>query len=100
MAGIKGKSGGARVRSGRKRKDEEDRLLRLLDKAVGDDDFVTIFRVMAARAKAGDVQAAKELTDRRFGKVTDRHEVSGKDGEPIPLAVQFIPYGRADTDST
>ena len=90
MADGRAKNGGARQGAGRKRKDEENRLARLLDAAVNDDDFITIFRTMAARAKAGDVQAAKELTDRRFGKVSDKHEVSGTDGGPLKIILHEV----------
>jgi len=34
------------------------------------------------------VPAAKEFLDRTEGKVTDKHEVTGKDGEPIVIVVE------------
>ena len=34
-------------------------------------------------ARKGDIRALKDLFDRRFGKATDKHEITGKDGEPL-----------------
>jgi hypothetical protein len=41
--------------------------------------------LMALRAKAtkGDVRAAEVLLERAYGKVKERHELSGPDGGPI-----------------
>lgn len=77
------KRGGKRPGSGRKGKDEEMRLIRLIDRAVDDEGWIRIYRAVVARAQAGDVMAAKELADRRFGKVTEKMELSGNAKKPL-----------------
>lgn len=47
-----------------------------------------------------DPVKALELLGRNHKLFTDKHEVSGKDGENIPLAVQFVPYKDDDDTDT
>lgn len=42
---------------------------------------------------------ALELIGRNLKLFTDKTELTGKDGAPIPLAIQFIPYDSTDTDN-
>lgn len=51
--------------------------------------------VKAAIIKAittGDIPAMKELLDSAYGKVTDRQEITGADGQPIEnkITVEFV----------
>jgi hypothetical protein len=85
MAAKNTKHGGARPNAGRKSKREEDRLTALFDAAVTDDDLKAAFTAVATSAKEGNVAALKELLDRRFGKVVDRHEHTGADGGAMEI---------------
>ena len=57
----------------------------------------------AARVKAGGLKArddrikqaaATEILDRKFGKPTQRNELTGKDGSPVKIEVEYVntPY--------
>lgn len=41
---------------------------------------------------------ASELIEWNLGKAMQKQEVTGPNGEVIPIAVQFIPYARTDPD--
>jgi len=43
-------------------------LVRLLDEAIDPERWLRIIRALASRAEKGDVRAAEELLDRRFGR--------------------------------
>ena len=64
----------------------------------------------AARVKAGGLHvrderikqaAATEILDRRFGRPTQRQEVTGKDGNPMKIEVEYVnaPYPDAGVSS-
>ena len=82
--------GGYREGAGRKQgyaaKSAEEARRKLSDMLISE--IKPIAEALIARAKAGDVVAAKELFDRAWGKSLQSTEISGKDGKP---AVVFIP---------
>lgn len=57
-------------------------------------------RGLYEKAAKGDVAAFNALVERVEGKVPQINELTGKDGEPIPMAIQFVPYARTDTDNS
>lgn len=77
--------GGKRDGAGRKTKAEEAGLAALIDSAVSDADWIEIFKKAAANAKRGNVVAARFIAEYRFGRPTERHEISGADGGPIKV---------------
>jgi hypothetical protein len=52
--------------------------------------LVKIAEALIAKAEEGDLAAIKELGDRLDGKASQSVELSGKDGEPIPVTV-YLP---------
>lgn len=56
-----------------------------LEEAVTDDARKKIVIAQREKAKRGDLDSAKFIFDRLEGKPTEKHEVSGPDGEPIKL---------------
>lgn len=90
MATNNKKHGGARPNAGRKSKREEDRLTFLFDAAVNDEDLIAAFKAVLRSAKGGNVQALKELLDRRFGKVVDKTEVTGADGGAMQIILREV----------
>lgn len=80
-----GKPKGARNRS---------TIVREILEAVAEDGQMyvdkAVFAVMV-KAMAGDVPALKELLDSGYGKVSDKTELTGKDGEEFKgLTVSFV----------
>lgn len=53
----------------------------------------TLARKLVAVAMEGDVSALKEIGDRLDGKPTQATEITGKDGQPIPVSLEVI-FGR------
>jgi hypothetical protein len=51
---------------------------------------------LMAKAASGDVPACKEILDSAFGKIADKTELTGKDGEEFKgLTVTFVkPEGK------
>jgi hypothetical protein len=68
MAGIKG-------RSGRKKSRDEEALKQLMDAAWPESERIAVIQALSLAAQGGDVQAAKELLDRTFGKATQLIDV-------------------------
>ncbi|BCM89062.1 hypothetical protein IAD21_00905 [Abditibacteriota bacterium] len=58
-------------------------------------------KVIITAAKQGDWRASESwLKRRRKEDWSERSEVSGPNGEAVPMAIQFIPYARTDTDNS
>lgn len=54
-------------------------------------DLMTL--AMIKKARKGDVNAYKELMDSGFGKITDKTELTGKDGKDlIPPKIEFVNF--------
>jgi hypothetical protein len=75
MPGVKGKSGGARIGSGRKSKDEE---LLVIERLTPLDDVA--FESIKRGVEKGDFQFIKMFMEYRFGKPKEKHEVDHKGG--------------------
>lgn len=101
MAGIPG-SGGKKGRSGRKSKAEEMGLVALLDKCWTKKDREACITKLAASAKdplSGDrMEAVKLLMSYAFGKPTEKHEHSGKDGDVFEVVVRHVSSTTEATD--
>jgi hypothetical protein len=82
MPGVKGK-GGIKGRSGRKSKAEEMGLASLLDRCWTKADREKCIKSLARQAAAGEIEAVKLLMAYTYGRPTEKHEHSGKDGGPI-----------------
>lgn len=48
------------------------------------------------------IAALKEALDRLYGKPKESLEVSGKDGGPLPVSIEYVPTskGKADKDAS
>ncbi len=64
----------------------------LIDKAVTENDWVEIIKILYTRAKRGDLKAIEMLMDRRFGKA--KQPLTGEDGEGLKILVEYVnsPY--------
>lgn len=57
-----------------------------LKKAAGTvEDEVVL--ALITRAKRGNIAAIKEILDTVYGKITDKHELTGEGGGPIPITI-------------
>lgn len=91
--GKKGNRGGQKGRSGRKSRAQELGVVALLDKCWKVEDREQVIQNLVIIACNGDpkaaVSAASLLLAYAYGKPTEKHEVSGRDGEPITLRVVY-----------
>lgn len=55
-----------------------------------DEDLPDIYQALLENALDGDVQAAKELFDRGWGKPTQALTTEDDEGNPIPITFDFI----------
>jgi hypothetical protein len=53
-------------------------------------DWRKIVDTAVSRAKAGDDKARKWLSDYLMGPPVQRSEISGRDGEPIPIQITEV----------
>jgi len=100
--GVKGNRGGQKGRSGRKSRAEELGLQSLLDSAFTQQDRRKVIESLIAIAKGNDfkaaVSAATLLLGYTYGKPTERYELGGPNGGPIPHSVTFeVVDGRNST---
>lgn len=91
-AAVKG-AGGKKGKSGRKSKADELGVVALLDKCWKPKDREAVIQNLVIIACNGDpkaaVSASSLLLAYAYGKPTERHEVSGKDGGPMTLRVVY-----------
>jgi hypothetical protein len=68
---------------------------------VNGDDWIEIVDKLKTMAKRGNLAAIIALFDRRYGKPTEKHEVTGKDGEPQKVLIEYVnsPYPVAGVSS-
>lgn len=52
-----------------------------------------IYKALAAEAKKGNVKAAQEFLNRTEGKVTDKQEITGKDGKDLAPIINVTTTG-------
>lgn len=92
-AAVKG-VGGKKGRSGRKSRAEELGLKELLEDAFSSKDRKLVVENLCSIAKGDDakaaVSAATLLFGYTFGKPTEKHELSGKNGGPIETSATVI----------
>jgi hypothetical protein len=84
------KNGGARPGAGRKRKDDENDLITMLDACIKPEEWKEMFSVMFARACSGDILAGKLLMAYRYGMPVQRQELSGPDGSEVPIGYRMM----------
>lgn len=89
MARINEKHGGARPGAGRKKRADEQDLIRLLDRAWPKAERAAAIRKHAELANQGDVRSFGILMAYAFGKPTEKHEVGGEGGGPVLLKVIY-----------
>lgn len=87
----KGQSGNPK---GRKPRVVEDNITALLDSVVKPEDWEEVTAALVKLAKKGNVQAITALFDRRYGKPTEKHEVTGANGESQKVEIVYVnsPY--------
>ena len=83
---------GGRPKGALSLKERMDKYINLETKVVMPDGTITDKEVMdsivlalLAKARKGDVPAAKEILDRYYGKQSDKLELTGKDGQPLEV---------------
>jgi len=88
---IKGVSGNP---NGRPKKEREERCYEITLSAVTFDDWKAIVTKAKEQAKRGDAVARKWLADYLIGPPAQKTEITGKDGEPQKLIVEYVnnPY--------
>jgi hypothetical protein len=80
--------GGKRPGAGRKSKAEENDLQGLMLRCWPKKQRMEMVRKWAERAERGDLEAGKLLMAYTYGKPTERHEHTGRDGGPIEHSIQ------------
>lgn len=81
MAGT----GGRRPGAGRKPKEYEADLAEILKRSFLPEDREAVFKRLIADSKSGDHRATQILLAYAYGKPTERVEISGRDGGPVPI---------------
>ena len=76
--------------AGRKPSAAKKQLEELIDGAVTEADWSMLFRVLFARACSGDTKAATLILNYKFGRPLERQEISGPDGDPIPIGYRHM----------
>lgn len=56
----------------------------------GESNEKRIMRALMLKAQEGDVSAIKEALDSTFGKLTDKQELTGANGEPLQAIVRKV----------
>jgi hypothetical protein len=91
--GTKGNKGGAKGRSGRKSKAEELGVVALLNDCWNPSDRKAVIENLVTIAQGDNakaaVSAASLLLGYAYGKPTEKHELSGKNGGPMTLRVVY-----------
>lgn len=83
---LKGISGNPK---GRAKKVHEVKFLDLMRAEVKEEDWLTIIRTAIAFAKANDAIARKWLSDYLIGAPIQRQEVTGAEGAPLKILVEY-----------
>jgi hypothetical protein len=76
---------GNKAGPGRPPKALDENFKALIDVAVTPEDWNKIITTAMKQAIRGDTQAREWLTNRRFGKVPDKQELTGRDGGPVEI---------------
>jgi len=63
-------------------------------------DVEAIIQKLNVLAKKGNIKAAQELLDRGYGKVAQKTEITGKDGEAIKTTMKVIFKNMATKDES
>lgn len=88
MAGVKGKSGGARPGAGRKTaatKDYQTTMRAAFERCVTREEWEVCIQALLRDAKRGSVAAFRELAPWVVGRVPDQVEHRGNDGGAIQI---------------
>jgi len=72
---------------GRPKRSTEDKFVAILRSTVTPEDWSRIVQTAIARASAGDHQARQWLSDWLQGKVPDKIEHTGADGDPVTIII-------------
>lgn len=91
MPWKKGQSGNPK---GRPSKAVEENVTALLDSVVTPEDWAELTAVLVKLGKKGNLAAITALFDRRYGKPTERQELTGKDGGAQVVEIVYVnsPY--------
>ena len=90
---VKGNGGGP----GRPKKAREERYREILLNTVTFDDWQDIIKRAVNDAKKGETSARKWLSDYLIGPPVERKEITGADGGPLMIALN---WGDNGTDNT
>lgn len=89
MAGVKGRSGGARQGGGRKSKAVELKLLEKLNSVLGDGWEDSILISVKEQADKGSFQHQSLLLAYRYGKPQDKVDVT-TNGKSLPTSKEIV----------
>lgn len=93
MTFKKGQSGNPK---GRKARPTEEKYLKLLRKAVSEEDWDAAVKAMIRQAKCGDVAAFRAIAEYLTPKPAQKMEVAGEDGGPVRLKVVYEDRAKHD----
>ena len=89
MAGVKGRSGGARPNGGRKPKAIELKLLERMDNALGENWEESIFKSVKEQADKGSYQHQAFLLAYKYGKPQDKVDLT-TNGKDLPTTKEVV----------
>lgn len=62
----------------------------------GEPNIDRVMRALIKKASEGDIPAIKEALDSAFGKLTDKQELSGPDGQPVTAILRTVVDPKAE----
>jgi hypothetical protein len=62
----------------------------LIDAVVKPSDWEFIITCLKTKARRGDVKAIEMLMDRRFGKAIQQTQLTGEEGGPLKVIVEYV----------
>ena len=84
---VKGTSGNP---NGRGKRNREIAYYRIMETTVTPADWQAIVAKAVSQAKHGDSLARKWLSDYLVGTPPQRHELTGSDGDPLKVLVEYV----------
>ncbi len=98
MAGMKGRSGGRRLGSGARKKEDIEHMRELMKARVSDTVWLGLIGTLVKRARQGDVQAFRELRLMRFGHIPLPPEPAKDERQPVQSYQVHVPCTRPHSD--
>jgi hypothetical protein len=68
----------------------------LIARRTFEQDSESVAEGMAAQLRKGNAYAFSVLADRGYGKVKEKHEVTGADGDPLAITIKLVKTNGSD----